>query len=298
MRREEAMELASNGLEELSKALAQGKSESLIEYLDVMARFPSYSFRNSLLIVMQRPTATQVAGYRQWEKLGRNVRKGEKGITILAPLVYKRKLDGDCKDGERREEASDGTPGKVVRGFRAVHVFDVGQTEGKPLPEFAKVEGEPGDWLGKLEAVVRDAEIELEYVDYLNGADGLSQGDRISVLADLGVAEKFFVLAHEYAHELLHKGERRKQTDKRVRETEAEAVGFVVARAIGLDAATHASDYIQLYRGDAETLQESLHFIQQTAAGIIESLHRADLADQLDAATQRAVKAEWEVSHG
>ena len=107
MRREEAMELASNGLEELSKALAQGKSESLIEYLDVMARFSSYSFRNSLLIVMQRPTATQVAGYRQWEKLGRNVRKGEKGITILAPLVYKRKLDGDCKDGERREEASD-----------------------------------------------------------------------------------------------------------------------------------------------------------------------------------------------
>jgi len=93
MKREEALELAANGFEELSQALAEGKSEALTAYLNVMSRFHSYSFRNCLLIAMQCPTASRVAGYRQWPKLGRHVKKGEKGIGILAPLVYKQKAD-------------------------------------------------------------------------------------------------------------------------------------------------------------------------------------------------------------
>lgn len=270
MKRDEAMELATKGFDELSQTLAHGKSDTLKAYLNVMARFHNYSFRNCLLIAMQRPSATRVAGFRQWLKLGRHVKKGEKGIAILAPLVYKRKADDQAKCGSSEEPDSSG---KEVRGFKVAHVFDVEQTDGELLPEFEKIGGEPGDWLSKLERLIRGADIELEYVDDLCGAEGLSQGGKISVLSSLPDAQKFFVLAHEHGHELLHKGDRRKETSKKTRETEAEAVAFVVASAVGLDARTHASDYIQLYNGDVETLQESMHFIQQTAAHIVEQLH-------------------------
>lgn len=266
MKREEAMELVTSGFDELSEALAAGKSESLVAYLDVMARFHDYSFRNCLLIAKQRPTATQVAGYRQWPKLGRHVRKGEKGIAILAPLVYKRK-------DEERSSSDEGDAEKVVRGFKAVHVFDIEQTEGDPLPTIEEVSGDPGEMLDRLEQAVRNAGIELCYAEQLGGAEGVSQGGKITVVASLAPAAKFLVLVHEYAHELLHRGERRQETNKMVRETEADAVGFVVARAIGLDACSHTSDYIQLYNGDTETLAESMHFIQSAAARIIEVLH-------------------------
>ena len=273
MKREQALEFASNGFDKLCKALAQGKSERLVSYLKVMARFHKYSFRNSLLISMQRPGATRVAGYRKWQELGRHVKKGEKGIAILAPMISKR-------DADEQVAGSDGVSGpdapKVVRGFRVAHVYDVEQTDGKPLPEFSTVSGDAGDWLAKLEHVVRAAGIELNYRNDLGGADGVSTGGKISVRAGLSNAKSMLVLLHEYAHEILHKGSRRKETTKTIRETEAEAAAFVVAQAIGLDAKEHASDYIQLYNGDTETLQESMEFIQQTATKIIEALHHVD----------------------
>ena len=294
MKREQAMELAAKGFEELSEALAAGRSESLIAYLDMMARFHSYSFRNSLLILMQRPSATRVAGFRQWENLGRHVKKGEKGIGIFAPMIYRNK-NGTSK-AEKDETVAGDEPGKTLRGFRLVHVFDVEQTEGKPLPEFANVEGEPGDWLRKLETVIRDANIELEYVDNLGGPQGLAQSGKISVLTDLPLAEKFCVLTHEHAHLLMHTGTRRKETNKKIRETEAEAVSFVVARAIHLDAKTHASDYIQLYQSDRETLEESIHFIQETSASIIEALNRVGKAEQLDSLVQHGQTVEMQAT--
>jgi antirestriction protein ArdC len=273
MKREEAMELATNGFDKLSDALAQGKSETLVTYLNVMARFHKYSFRNCLLIAMQRSGATRVAGYRKWQELGRHVKKGEKGIAILAPMVYKQHADKQATGNGSSKEGSVNDPAKVVRGFRVVHVYDVEQTDGKPLAEFSSVDGDAGNWLGKLEHVVRAAGIELEYQDDLGGAEGVSTGGTISVLSGLSDAKSVLVLLHECAHERLHKGDRRKETTKTIRETEAEAVAFVVAQAIGLDAQHHASDYIQLYNGDAETLQESMEFIQQTATQIIEALH-------------------------
>ncbi len=294
MKRDEAMELARNGFEELSQALAQGKSDVLTKYLDVMARFHNYSFRNTLMILMQRPNATRVAGFRQWEKLGRHVKKGEKGIGIFAPMVYRNK--DESNDTMSDDNTGGAKPGRTLRGFRVVHVFDLEQTDGEPLPEFAGVDGEPGDWLSKLEVVVRNAGIELEYTASLGGAEGRSEGGKISVLADLPASEKFCVLAHEYGHELLHKGERRKETNKTVRETEAEAVGFVVARAVGLDAKTHASDYIQLYQGDTETLEESMHFIQQASAKIIEALNRVEIAEQIESMVRQPEASELGVA--
>ncbi len=291
MKRDEAVELARNGFEQLSQALAEGRSESLQSYLSVMARFHRYSPQNCLLIAIQRPTATYVAGFHKWKQLGRRVKKGEKGIAIFAPMVYKRKAEEDT--GNRTsEEPAEQTVQHLV-GFKVVHVFDVEQTEGDPLPEFERVTGDPGHWLARLEQVVRGSGIELSYEECRGGAEGFSRGGSIVVRSGLPDAEKFFVLVHEYAHELLHQGERRKETSKTVRETEAEAVGFVVSQAIGLDACSHARDYIHLYRGDAETLQESMHFIQRTAARIIDELRDGGDADASDSVPSQPA----EVSH-
>src|SRR5262245_21701412 len=127
MNREQAMNCSDEALSQLAQALEQGKSEALVRYLDMMATFHRYSFRNCLLIAIQKPDATLVAGFNKWKELGRWVKKGEKGITIFAPLVYGRK-----KPQDEPQEVADVDDEKVrlLRGFKAVHVFDVGQTEG------------------------------------------------------------------------------------------------------------------------------------------------------------------------
>ena len=275
MKRDDALKLATKGYEELTATLAEGRSETLRRYLAVMGRFHNYSFRNCLMIAMQRPEATHVAGYRKWEQLGRHVKKGETGIGIFAPLVY-RKKDGGASGGNETKDDGNDSAEKTLKGFRVVHVFDISQTEGEALPEFAQVDGDPGKWLTRLERVVRAKGIELEYVDSLGGAQGMSTGGKVAIVESMGAAEKFLTLVHEAAHELLHRGTRRNETTAKVRETEAEAVGFVVSQAIGLDAVRHAADYIGLYRGDAETLCESMDFIQKTATDLIEALNAAN----------------------
>ena len=153
-------------------------------------------------------------------------------------------------------------------------MWDVSQTEGEPIPEFARVSGDPGENTGRLKALVESKGIKLQYLDNLRG-DGASMGGTIVVRTGLTPAEEFSVLTHELAHELIHrridKG-KESRPPKTVRETEAEAVAFVVGEAIGLENGTAASDYIQLYRGNAATLGESLQRIQQTASEIIAAL--------------------------
>jgi antirestriction protein ArdC len=275
MNREDALKQSEQALDELAEAIAQGKSETLIRYLELLSRFHQYSFGNCLLIAIQRPDATHVAGFHRWKQLGRFVKKGEKGILILAPIVRRRNAD----DAEADED-DDSTAQKPVCGFRAVHVFDVKQTEGKDLPEFSRIEGDPGDKVQTLEAVIRGHGIELVYERYLGGADGRSQGGKIVVREGLPPAEQFAVLAHELAHELLHRTERRKETTRRIRELEAEAVAFVVSKAAGLDGIRRSADYIQLYSGDKELLLESLDHIRRVSSRIIEELaSTAELAD-------------------
>jgi len=274
MKREDVLERTERALAELATQLEQGKSDCLLQYLDMLSRFHRYSMGNCMLIAMQRPTATQVAGYQRWKQLKRQVKKGESGIAILAPLVKRRKVDKERDDG-----TTETVQAKKLYGFRVVHVFDVEQTEGEPLAEFAKITGEPGDKLHRLEAVIRDRRIELEYVDTLGGALGVSSGKRIEVLETLEDAEKFSVLAHELGHELLHQGTRRKDTTKTIRETEAEAVAFVVCRASGIECSSRSSDYIQLYNGDNDVLMESLEHIQRAASNILCDLERMPAKD-------------------
>lgn len=268
MKREQAEELAKQAISELEQALKEGKSETLLKFLSVMSRFHHYSFSNTMLVYLQKPDATQVAGFHAWRKLGRTVKKGEKGIGIFAPMVYKPKDGG--KDQSQVQETDSAK--KSIRGFKVVHVFDVSQTEGEDLPEFAKASGGNDQLLTAIETLIEESQIDLEYELLEGSVEGISSGGKITIDARLSISEKFSVAAHELAHERLHKGERRESTSKTVRETEAEAVAFVVCNAFGVDTKTKSSDYIQLYQGTTETLSESLSFIQKTAEWMIEEL--------------------------
>lgn len=265
MTTDQAKKLSEDALTRLMEALERGESHALKAYLAVLARFHKYSWGNCLLIFSQRPNATHVAGFHGWLKMRRYVRKGEKGLVILAPMVGRKKSDNELTEDEQTR----------VYGFRAAHVFDVSQTDGEPLPEFAKVQGDPQDYTERLKQFVAGRNIALEYDRRIAPATGMSSGGKITLLPDLGAAEHFAVLVHEIAHELLHRGDRRKETTHTVRETEAEAVAFVVSSAIGLDTNSASSDYIQLHRGDKDTLSESLALIQQTAAEILRAIGSA-----------------------
>jgi antirestriction protein ArdC len=269
-------ELVKASIDTLVKALEAGHSEALSAYLTAMSQFHNYSFQNILLIASQRPTATRVAGIRTWNGLGRRVRRGEKGIMIFAPMIgYKRKASD--ADQPEQSDAKTGKPEPRLTGFRAVYVFDVAQTEGPELPELSStISGEVGDKLERLAEFTASRGIKLEYSSAIEPARGMSYGGLIRLLPDMQPTETLSVLVHELAHEMLHKSERRTLTTKVVRETEAEAVAFVVCHALGLETGTGSADYIQLYDGDANLLKESLEVVQSTAAQILGAIRPQD----------------------
>jgi antirestriction protein ArdC len=264
MNRKEVYEIARQAFEELVQAVEAGQSEALKKYLKAMGRFHHYSLGNAILIQMQKPEATHVAGFWGWQKLGRHVKKSERGIAIMAPVVYRRK--------DSSEDPAEDEENEVVRAFKTAYVFDVSQTDGKPLPEFACVRGDPQRYLQRLEGLIAAKGIELKRTDALAGAEGASTGGAILVKAGLTAANEFSVLVHELAHEMLHRVEEGKSRDKKVKETEAEAVAYVVCQGIGLDVNTASSDYVLLYDGDRKTLMDSLERIQRTAAEILEAV--------------------------
>lgn len=257
-----AKQIAERALGQLSEQLDTGNSEQLEAYILAMSRFHRYSFNNIMLIISQRPESSQVAGFHTWRKLGRAVKRGEKGIAIFAPMKFKPKQDLSPQD-----DPSGQTPHIF---FRVVHVFDISQTEGEALPEPARVSGDPGDQLEALLNAARGSGLSVEFSDELHGADGVSKGGSIVLRSGMPPAEQFSVLAHEWAHEILHQNKDAPRPGRTVRETEAEAVAFVVSQAIGLDTGPAASDYIRLYNGDTETLTASLDRIQRAACLIIE----------------------------
>jgi hypothetical protein len=266
MKVEQAKQVASKAIEELTQALERGHSEKLKEYLAAMARFHRYSLYNVMLIASQRPDATRVAGFHKWREFGRFVRKGAKGIFILAPILARKTAEQDS----REEEFA-----RVAVGFRAVLVFDLSDTDGEPLPELANTQGDPAGYAERLKSFVLQRCIQLEYSEAIYPAQGQCSPGKITLLPGQTPAEEFATLAHEVAHSLLHQQERRAQTTKRVRETEAEAVAFVVCEAIGLKA-DNSANYIQLYSGDKETLMESLDSVQRASAEILASITPSD----------------------
>lgn len=264
MKSEEAQKLVASAVDRLAQALERGQSEDLRAFLAAAARFHTYSFRNVLLIASQCPEATRVAGFHTWKSLGRYVKKGEKGIAIIAPIVFKRDTETQPNDDARSTDSTQ------LR-FRAAYVFDVSQTDGEPLPELAETAGDPGVHAERLKTLIENRGIALTYAADLDGAEGLSKKGEIVIRSGQTPAAEFSVLVHELAHEILHQGPDR-PTTKTVRELEAEAVAFTVCTAVGLEATTAASDYIQLYSGDKNLLAQSLDAIQKTAALILQAI--------------------------
>ncbi|MHC4677490.1 MAG: ImmA/IrrE family metallo-endopeptidase, partial [Planctomycetota bacterium] len=159
------------------------------------------------------------------------------------------------------------------------YVFDIGQTDGKPLPEFARVQGDPGVYTERLERFVADRGIKLERSN-LRIAEGVSIDGIILLKAGLSPADEFSVMVHELAHQILHRDQVSRPEDKTVREAEAEAVAFVVSYGIGLEVNTASSDYIQLYNGDKEMLVKSLERIQRTASEILGAVMEKEFAGE------------------
>jgi hypothetical protein len=279
-----AKEAIAANVQALIEQLEQGHSEGLTSYLTAMGRFHNYSFGNILEIARQRPNATRVAGLYAWNQLGRKVKKGERGIRILAPVVgIRRKKDSEADTDIRTQNQA------VLVGFRSAYVFDVYQTEGKDLPALSeRVTGDVGEYRGRLLDFIAAQDIRLEFKESIAPALGMSYGGSIAILPGQSKAEEFSTIVHELAHEMLHKAERRTATTKTVRETEAEAIAFVVGKTIGLSTGRASADYIHLYHGNAVLLTESLEVIQRTSSVILSALESNAAASTSDSALAEA----------
>ena len=266
MKQEEINRRTKEAVDYLVQSLDSGRSEVLVQYLAAMGRFHNYSFGNIMLIARQKPDATKVAGFRTWNSLGRFVNKGERGILILAPMVrHKRE---ELESLPEQTVASE----RQLLGFRAAYVFDVSQTAGNDLPHLTEVQGDVVGLRERLTAWLSGQAIVVMHSVDIAPARGVSSGGKITLLPDLPAAEEFSTLVHEVAHELLHRGDRRLETTKQIRETEAEAVAFAVCESLGLRMGSASVDYIQLWHGDAPLLIASLEIVQKTAAVILGAL--------------------------
>ena len=266
-RKDKAKELRQridNSLDGLAKAVDDVRaSDTFQQFLDVQARFHKYSWHNTLLICMQRPDATQVAGYRTWQKLGRQVCKGESGIMIFAPCPWKRDVERD--DG--------GTEVEQGIYFRAVHVFDVAQTDGPDLPtvDVPTVDSAADDLLADLIRVADSRGIAVDFRPIFDGPFGASKHGSIDVDNSHATGQQAKTLAHELAHEALHWEDRGPFT-RSLAELEAESVAYVVCLHFGLNTEVRSSRYIALWDGDSKALRASLERIANTARAIIDDV--------------------------
>jgi len=240
------------------------------EMLDVARRFHAYSTNNILLIGSQRPDATHVAGFHTWKSLGHSVKKGEKGIAILAPLVTR------TKSIDAREETDQPELVKVLRGFRVVYVFDVTQTEGEPLPEVAPTllmdTASDSVW-DALAAQIGSAGFTLQRGD-CHGANGVTDflTRTVTVRSDVGDAQAAKTLAHELAHVLLHDTPQHRGCRDRA-EVEAESVAYLFCQHVGITSDNYSFPYIARWSdGDTELVRSTADRVITCARRIVEAL--------------------------
>jgi hypothetical protein len=244
-------------VEELAALTDQARfSEAMRKYLDTAARFHHYSWHNTMLILLARPDARQVAGYRTWQQVGRQVRKGEHGVPILAPIFI-------CTDKNDPESE------RLLR-FKVVHVFDLAQTTGEPLPE-------PPDWKSpernellaqRLLAFAESLGIRVTIEPLPGSTQGASAGGRILLSPQAGTK----TLVHELAHELLHQDpQAERPASREAREAEAESVAYVVGRHFRLERLGSPS-YLALWNADSKVLKTHLERIVSCSRQIITAL--------------------------
>ena len=265
-------------------------SESFGEWLDVQSRFHDYSHRNTLLITLQCPEATRVAGYRTWQtEFDRHVTEGEAAIWIWAPIIAKR--CPECGNSKSYHEQSNceytETPpeewSKGLVSFRPASVFDVSQTEGEPLPELdTEARGDANGLLSQALAAADPLGVDVQIVtdsEWSHGeANGICRhvGDgqpTIEVRKRSSTASLVGVLVHEYAHAALHVGDL-DSPERSKREVEAEAVAYLVGRYFGLDMSGSAF-YLAAWHGEEpDVILDRLGRISETATEIIEAVDR------------------------
>jgi len=252
------------------------------QFLDVARRFHRYSLNNVLLIAAQRPDATRVAGYRAWQQLGRQVRKGEHGIAILAPCTYRT----SSHDEDSNDDRGDGEQ-RVLRGFKVVHVFDIAQTEGDPLPSppVQLLDGEtPAQLLDRL----RDLIVAAGYTFALGAMpagheDSLGVSDHtaraVIVRDDLPSAQRAKTAAHELAHVLLHPlGSERPRRE--VCEIEAESVAYLVCGEAGLTTDAYSLGYVATWAaGDIDLIRATGGRVLRCARQILDGLPQSAITD-------------------
>lgn len=287
-------------------------SDDYKNYLKTMSKFTNYSFNNSLLIAMQCPEASYVAGYRSWEaNFERHVNKGEKAIKILAPAPYKieREQDKIGSDGKVMKNADGSTIKERVEvtipAFKAINVFDVSQTSGKELPSIGvnqldgTVEGY-SDFMRALESF-SPAPITFENIE--NGAHGYFSPSENRIVIQEGMSElqTCKTALHEVTHSILHNKDADKEMapDRNTKEVQAESVAYTVACHYGLDVSEYSFGYISGWSSDKELkeLQSSMETIRQTARDMISGIDKELDAIHLERNPQEIQKDEPDTLH-
>jgi antirestriction protein ArdC len=246
------------------------------EFLNAQARFHRYSYSNTLLILAQRPDAQAVAGFSTWRSLGRAVRRGERAIWIVAPMLRRSR--------ETRPEQVE------IKGFRRVGVFDISQTDGEPLAEICRplLGSDDNEVFARLGDVSTALGFEVARADLPSGVFGdCNYADRlIRVSRSAAPAQIAKTLAHEIAHAMLHEG----CSDRALAELEAESTAFVVCRHFGLDTSDYSLGYVTTWAGGTDValrqIKQSCGRITATARSIIDRVAEMDerLAPLEDAA--------------
>lgn len=258
-------------------------SENYKKYLRTMSQFHNYSFNNTILIALQRPDATYVAGYGAWQqKFHRQVKRGEKGITILAPVPVK---DKNISTDETNHETTSHDPDdeKVTMYFRPVSVFDISQTDGEPLPTLGvdELAGSADGYASFMKALSTLSPVSIRFDEIDGGAKGYyhTVNKEIVIKSGMSEAQTMKTCVHEVSHAILHDRDRMKkegvQKDRQTKEVEAESVAYAVCAAFGLDTGeSYSFPYIGVWSGSKEMkeLKASMDTIRKTAGEIIDGI--------------------------
>lgn len=250
-------------------------SEEYKKYLEFAGKFHDYSFNNIVLILSQMPNATRVAGYKAWQKLGRQVRKGEKSISILAPVPHKNEVEEVDMDGKVSKKEV------TWMSYRAVSVFDISQTDGEEVPSsrsFCKVlEGNVEGYDEVFGKLVGIAQIPVEFEQVQDGSNGYydTVNKRIALNEGMSQAQTIKTLIHEIAHSVLHSidGDE-SNADRNTKELQAESVAYTVCSYLGLDSSEYSFGYIAGWSKDKDVkvLTSNMEVIRKTAETIISAI--------------------------
>lgn len=281
----------TDGIEQDIKELFE--SEKYMRYLSVMSRFHRYSVNNTMLIYMQKPEATLVAGYNKWKnQFERHVKKGERGITIIAPTPYKKKIEEQKLDPDTNAPILD-KDGKVITEekeieipmFRPVKVFDVSQTDGKPLPELASaLSGNVQNYEIFMEALRRAAPVPIAFEAMAADMDGYFSAaeQRIAIRQGMSEVQTVSATVHEIAHSKLHDHKKQENEEveeaksRRTEEVEAESISYAVCQYYGIQTGENSFGYIASWSQGKELkeLRASLETINKTSCELISDIDR------------------------